>query len=104
MNFLLAGDWMHPYVKYVAPLLEDGIKVLIYAGDADYICNWIGNKAWTMELEWSGKDKFNKAKDITWTSHKTGVAAGEWRMAGNLAFLRVYEAGHMVFTSNQGAL
>lgn len=36
MNFLLAGDWMRPYVDYIPPLLESGIKVLIYAGDADY--------------------------------------------------------------------
>ena len=24
----------------LVPLLEDGISVLIYAGDADFICNW----------------------------------------------------------------
>ena len=32
MNFLLAGDWMRPYVNYIAPILEAGVKVLIYAG------------------------------------------------------------------------
>jgi cathepsin A (carboxypeptidase C) len=32
MNFLLAGDWMRPYVNYVSRILESGIKVLIYAG------------------------------------------------------------------------
>lgn len=95
MNFLLAGDWMRPYVDYVAPLLEAGIKVLIYAGDADFICNHFGNKAWTLALEWSGQDAFNAAKDVKWTA-RTGKVAGEFRMAGNLGFLRVYEAGHMV--------
>ena len=24
----------------LVPLLEDGVDVLIYAGDADFICNW----------------------------------------------------------------
>ena len=40
------SDLVQPYVNYVPPLLEAGVRVLIYAGDADYICNWIGNKAW----------------------------------------------------------
>ena len=92
MNFLLAGDWMRPYVEYIPPLLESGIKVLIYAGDADYICNWIGNKAWTVALEWSGSEGFAEADDVVWKSKLTGKV----RMFENFAFLRVYEAGHMV--------
>jgi hypothetical protein len=27
MNFLLAGDWMRPYVEYIPQLLEADIKV-----------------------------------------------------------------------------
>jgi serine carboxypeptidase-like clade 4 len=26
----------------IPSLLEDGISVLIYAGEFDFICNWIG--------------------------------------------------------------
>jgi cathepsin A (carboxypeptidase C) len=47
-------------------------------------------------LEWSGKEAFNDAKDFEWKSKITGKAAGAFRMSGNFAFLRVYEAGHMV--------
>ena len=35
-------------VDTVPPLLAAGVDVLIYAGDADFVCNWIGNKAWTI--------------------------------------------------------
>jgi cathepsin A (carboxypeptidase C) len=28
------GDWMKPFVDNIPPLLEQGIRVLIYAGDA----------------------------------------------------------------------
>ncbi|KAJ1343781.1 hypothetical protein BSLG_001673 [Batrachochytrium salamandrivorans] len=96
MNFLMAGDWMQPYVEYIAPLLEDDVAIMIYAGDADYICNWIGNKAWTMALEWSGQEEFESAKDKPWISEVTGKAAGEYRYYENFSFVRVYEAGHMV--------
>ncbi|KAJ3289695.1 hypothetical protein HK104_007297 [Borealophlyctis nickersoniae] len=96
MKFMMAGDWMRPYVEDLIPLLEDGVKVLIYAGDADFICNWIGNKAWTLELEWSGKSGFNDAKDLPWISKNTKKEAGEFRTYKSLTFLKVYEAGHMV--------
>ncbi|KAJ3317249.1 hypothetical protein HDV06_001820 [Boothiomyces sp. JEL0866] len=96
MNFLLAGDWMRPYVEYIPEILESGVRVLVYAGDADFICNWIGNKAWTLALEWEGSEGFNNAEDWQWKSKITGKDAGEFRMFGNFAFLRVYEAGHMV--------
>ena len=60
------------------------------------VCNWIGNKAWTVALEWSGQEEFANAKDHAWKSKITGRDAGEFRMYENFAFLRVYEAGHMV--------
>ncbi|KAJ2306329.1 hypothetical protein IWW55_001508, partial [Coemansia sp. RSA 2706] len=38
-GFMLSGDWMKPYHREIPALLADGIRVLIYAGDADFICN-----------------------------------------------------------------
>lgn len=61
---------MKPYVYDVIGLLEDNIGVLVYAGDgisninlADFICNWMGNKAWTQKLKWSGQTNFQNAKE-----------------------------------------
>ena len=59
--------------------------------DADYICNWKGNKVWTLALEWSRSAEFRKAKDADWNK-----GAGTLRQAGPFSFLRIYEAGHMV--------
>ncbi|OZJ03486.1 hypothetical protein BZG36_04023 [Bifiguratus adelaidae] len=97
-RFQLAGDWMRPYHRALIPILEDGIPVLIYAGDADFICNWMGNKAWTKVLPWSGQKSFAKAKDLDWYSDITQEKAGEVRTSedGVFTFLRVYGAGHMV--------
>ncbi|KAI9278868.1 Alpha/Beta hydrolase protein [Phascolomyces articulosus] len=91
--FQLTGDWMRPYVNHIPRLLdEDKVKILIYAGDADFICNWIGNKAWTLELEWSDRDAWRQAEDVEWNE------VGEVRKSpdGRFAFLRVFNAGHMV--------
>jgi serine carboxypeptidase-like clade 4 len=35
-------DWMRNFEVDIPSLLEDGISVLIYAGEFDFICNWIG--------------------------------------------------------------
>jgi len=96
MKFMMQGDWNKPFHLMVPPLLDAGIKILIYAGDADFICNWIGNKAWVLELDWYGKDAFNEADDFAWKSKLTGRDAGEFRTFDGLTYLRVYEAGHMV--------
>jgi len=43
----------------VANVLNDDIRVLIFAGDADFVCNYLGNRAWTVALDWDHKDEFN---------------------------------------------
>ena len=78
---LIGGDWMRPYVVDVPPLLDEaGVRVLIYAGDADFICNWYGNKAWAERLDWSGKEGFNAAQDVQWIAN--GDLAGEAKTYG----------------------
>jgi cathepsin A (carboxypeptidase C) len=38
-NFLMSTDVMHPTSELLIPLIEDGIRVLIYAGVQDLMCN-----------------------------------------------------------------
>ncbi|CAG8799748.1 20242_t:CDS:2, partial [Gigaspora rosea] len=96
-RFQMTGDFMKPFHILLPPLLENGIHILIYAGDADFICNWIGNDAWTKELEWSGKQGFNDVKTRRWkVQGDKSTYAGEVRSHKGLTFLRVFEAGHMV--------
>merc|ERR1712194_447811 len=63
VNAFFRGDYMVNFHEKIPPMLADGIKVLVYAGDVDYICNWLGNKAWTLKLDWQGKAAFNAADD-----------------------------------------
>ncbi|KAJ3089746.1 hypothetical protein HDU96_003653 [Phlyctochytrium bullatum] len=96
MNFMKTGDHAKAHDWMVAELLEDGIKALVYAGDADYVCNWISNLGWLEAMEWSGQEKFKATPDYTWISNLTGKEAGEFRTVGNLTWVKVNDAGHMV--------
>ncbi|KAI0166105.1 serine carboxypeptidase [Xylariaceae sp. FL1272] len=101
-NFVFQGDWGKPFHRLVPDILKQ-IPVLIYAGDADYICNWLGNKAWAEALEWSGKAGFNDVKMEDLTIDKD--AYGEVKSSGNFTFMRIYQAGHMVpFNQPEGSL
>ncbi|KAJ7053949.1 serine carboxypeptidase [Mycena amicta] len=89
----LRGDLMHGSTEYVANLLERGIRVLIYAGSYDFICNWIGNELWTLALEWSGQEEFSQQPLREWTVD--GKHAGKTRSAGAFTFATIDGAGHM---------
>ncbi|KAF1313118.1 Serine protease family s10, partial [Globisporangium splendens] len=88
----------------IAELLETGIRILIYVGEADFACNWQGNLAWMKELDWSGKKGFNSATDQEFISRDpvdraaTPVHAGTVVVFENFVFVRVFNAGHMVPT------
>ena len=91
INAQFKNDWMKRFDPFVKDLLENEIRVMIYAGDVDFICNSLGNKAWTLGFDWSGKDAFNNESDKDWNDGK-----GTIRTSGGLTFLEVKEAGHMV--------
>ena len=91
INGDFSRDFMQSYNDLVSEMLDAGINVMIYAGDVDFICNYLGNRAWTLELEWSGKTGFNDAPEKEW-----GDGHGKMRSYEGFTFLQVYDAGHMV--------
>ncbi|KAL1739185.1 Alpha/Beta hydrolase protein, partial [Schizophyllum fasciatum] len=95
--FDLAQDGLRAStVDYVAALLERGVRVLIYVGDYDWICNWIGNERFTLALEWTGQADFANHELRDW--YVDGTPAGRTRSTsdGILTFATVHAAGHMV--------
>lgn len=91
----LLGDWMTNLMPQVASILDDhDVQVLVYSGDKDWICNWRGGEAWTLATKWNSKKQFGETDYVDW--NVSGKAAGQMRQYGNLHFLRVYDAGHMV--------
>ncbi|XP_044505276.1 serine carboxypeptidase-like [Mangifera indica] len=87
-------DWMRNLEVGIPALLEDGIRVLIYAGEYDLICNWLGNSKWVHAMEWSGQKEFEAAPPLPFAVD--GAEAGQMKSHGPLSFLKVHDAGHMV--------
>jgi len=101
INMKFHSDWMHDFSPYVADLLNDGIHTLVYAGDVDYICNYLGNRAWTLSLGWKFQNEFNAAEDHEWGKGENSVGtggAGLVKTSNGFTFMQVYDAGHMVPT------
>ncbi|CAK8576174.1 unnamed protein product [Lathyrus sativus] len=87
-------DWMRNLEVDIPSLLEDGIKVLIYAGEFDFICNWLGNSNWVHSMKWSGQKQFVASKTVPFLVD--GKNGGSLNSYGSLSFLKVNGAGHMV--------
>jgi carboxypeptidase C (cathepsin A) len=94
LDFGVTLDVMKGATDYVSALLERDIRVLIYVGTYDWICNWLGNEAWTLALEWSGQAEFSSQPLTEWAVD--GKRAGRTRHAKGFTFATVDAAGHMV--------
>ncbi|KAK9835225.1 hypothetical protein WJX81_007216 [Elliptochloris bilobata] len=90
----MSSDIMKNYGGLVEPQLEAGMRVMIYAGVEDWICNWLGNRKWLLEMAWSQQAEFVAAPERNWTVD--GRVAGSVQAHGPLSFVKVYGAGHMV--------
>jgi len=81
--------------RYEIPtILAANVTTVIYNGDLDLICNWVGGKMWVEGMNWKGKSAFNAAPFRTW--RVGSQPAGQVKTAQGLTFVRVYQAGHMV--------
>jgi len=96
VNKAFTNDFMKNYHMKIPGLLKNGVRVLIYAGDVDFICNWLGNKHWTLKLAWPHQADFNAAEEKPYIAGGSNTEVGKLREAAGFAFLQVYRAGHMV--------
>ncbi|KAJ6614660.1 carboxypeptidase C [Mycena sp. CBHHK59/15] len=110
--FAFQGDGMHNSAALLGELVDGGVRLLVYAGNADMMCNFIGNERWLEVLESKFTGEFRAAKSVPWIAAGSGKLAGSVRSAGgkgfsagNVTFVTVFEAGHMVpFDQPEAAL
>lgn len=92
----MAADWLHKFDTFLPEMLADGVRVLVYAGEEDLICNWLGNRRWVDTLPWAQQADWLDAPELQWTPVAASKPAGAVTAVGPLTFIKVYEAGHMV--------
>lgn len=101
--FMLQGDSMRNTPLLLTDMINDGVRLLVYAGNADMMCNYMGNERWVEQLDTIFLDEFSTATTEQWVTMRSGKVAGTVRSAGgggsgagNVTFVTVHESGHMV--------
>ncbi|KIM60463.1 hypothetical protein SCLCIDRAFT_1216729 [Scleroderma citrinum Foug A] len=91
---LNTGDQGRTLLPQLSALADSKLKILMWAGDTDIICNWVGGYAAALAMTWYGKDKLNGAPLSNMTLNGTPIASVV--NVDNFSYARVYGAGHEV--------
>jgi len=78
----------------LSEVVQSGIRVLLWAGDADWNCNWFGGFSVANSISYEHSTAFQEAEVRNYTLN--GVPGGTYKTKGNLSWLRVFESGHYV--------
>ena len=78
-------------------LLANGVNVYMWAGDADWICSWYGNRDSANALSWVGANAFFTTNMQDYTVN--GTSFGKYKSVQApggpiLSFMVAYGAGH----------
>jgi carboxypeptidase C (cathepsin A) len=73
-------------------LLAAGVSVMLYYGDADFNCNWLGGQVVADEIAAPGYDTAGFVNIST----SDNIVHGQVKQSGLFSFLRIYESGHEV--------
>ncbi|KAH8680595.1 serine carboxypeptidase [Xylariales sp. PMI_506] len=94
-GFTYTGDWAYVSIlENLETLLDAGVRVNLYYGDADYICNWMGGEAVSLQVNYTHSAEFQAAGYAPFVVD--GTEYGAVRQYGNFSFVRIYDAGHEV--------
>ncbi|KAJ7634047.1 serine carboxypeptidase [Mycena rosella] len=93
-NFADTGDWMRSALPALESVIDAGLRVTLYNGDADFIVNYQGIEDMLAVMSTKSSAEFKKQTFETYTV--AGHAAGMYKTAGNFSYVRISGAGHEV--------
>ena len=93
-KFSSTGDSPRSLIPQLSSVVQSGIQVIVWAGDADWICNWVGNQYAADNVTFAGQEAF-RAQSLE-PYNVNGQQGGTFKVQDNFSFLRVFAAGHEV--------
>ncbi|GAM19727.1 hypothetical protein SAMD00019534_029020 [Acytostelium subglobosum LB1] len=81
------------------PNLLANLRVLVYNGQFDIICNHIGTQEYLNQMEWNGATEWNAQQRVMWFAEKDNIMQTAGYVKGpvqNLTFMLVLGGSHMV--------
>lgn len=95
LGFSFSGDPAYPTFKTdLEGLLQNGVRVALFYGDADYVANWMGGEAVSLALDFEGQEEFRGAGYAPLVVG--GKEYGVVRQYENFSFAKIYECGHAI--------
>ena len=96
-------DFMKPVIDDVSKLLKYCLKVVVYQGQLDMICDTLGAEKWIAKLDWDGLAAFQATGRVplyTPSGFKNRNTEAFYKAYMNLELYYIMKAGHMVPSDN----
>lgn len=84
----------------VNEMLQASIPVLMYSGQWDMMCNFMGTAKFIEKLDWPRKAQYQKSPRYVWKANGLHYPGGYAQQGGGLSFVIVADSGHMVPMDN----
>lgn len=81
-------------ITVLPSVLDRGIPVMLFVGDRDFICNYVGMEGLIKEMTWNGRKGLGTVKTESWVVD--GTPAGTWVESRNLTYVKVSILMHSV--------
>ncbi|KAJ3473848.1 hypothetical protein NLI96_g12791 [Meripilus lineatus] len=77
----------------ILPKVLEKIPVMLFAGDQDMICNYVGMENMMQAMTWNGATGLGTVQTHSWLVN--GTHAGTWVNSRNLTYVKIFNASHM---------